>query len=459
MSPGQATTLPSPDRRADGEDAPFPRLVAVWAGGRPICVDRRVGEAGVRIGRGGGAELVLDDSSVSRVHARIGFDGASWIVRDLESRNGTFVDGRRVRGEVVAARPRVIRAGDALILPLGDLGGPLAPPEVSGTRVIGARLRQVWATIGALAGVGPSLYIRGESGSGKELAARELHRVARPQGPFVAVNGAAIPEGLAEALLFGARRGAFSGAVEASEGYLRAAHGGVLFLDEVGELSLALQGKLLRALETRSVVPVGETRAHPVDLLLCVATHHDLRERVRSGRFREDFYYRVGRPMIEVPALRQRPEDLPWLVAAQVAAVDPALRCTPALLEACLLRPWPGNVRELVTELRVAAHRARTAGRGAVDLADLPADAGQAIAEAPAAAQASAARLESTPSPGQRRRLDAHEAAIEARRAAIEAALRGARGNVSEAARALGVHRTQLRRWLTHLAIDPSSFA
>lgn len=455
MASGPATTLPSPAPREDGEEAPFPRLVAVWAGGRPVCLDRRVGSAGVAVGRGGDADLVLDDGSVSRVHARIGFDGACWTVRDHESRNGTFVDGRRIRGEVVAAQPRVIRLGDALLVPLGDLGGPLAPPEVSGTRVVGARLRQVWATIGALAGISASLYIRGESGSGKELAARELHRCARPRGPFVAVNAAAIPETLAEALLFGARRGAFSGAVEASEGYLRAADGGVLFLDEVGELSAALQGKLLRALEARAVVPVGETRAHPVDLHLCVATHHDLRERVRSGQFREDLYYRVARPMVELPALRQRPEDLPWLIAAQVAEIDPSLRCTPALIEACLLRPWPGNVRELVTEIRVAAHRARTAGRRAVDLGDLAAGAGEALVEAPAQLPAPAA----PPSPGQRRRLDANKAAIDARRGAIEAALRAARGNVSEAARLLGVHRTQLRRWVTHLAIDPDAFA
>ena len=457
MHPGQASTIPSRDRREAAPETPFPRLVAIWAGGRPACLDRRIDGDGVVVGRGSGAGLVVDDASVSRGHARIGFDGARWTIRDLDSRNGTYVDGRRVRGEALAAAPRVIRLGDAVLAPLGDLGGPLTPPEVHGARVVGARLKRVWAAIGGITEVSRSLYLRGESGSGKELAARELHRCARPQGPFVAVNCAAIPEALAEALLFGARRGAFSGAVEASEGYLRAAHGGVLFLDEIGELSLALQGKLLRALETRSVVPVGETRGYPVDLQVCVATHHDLRELVRSGRFREDLYYRIGRPMLELPALRQRPEDIPWLIAGALAELDPALVCAPALIEACVLRPWPGNVRELVTELRVAAHRARTAGRASVELADLAPDAGVALAAAtdapPAPALAAAA-----PSPGQQRRHALHDAAIAARKDAIEAALRTARGNVSHAARQLGVHRTQLRRWIAHLGLDPATY-
>lgn len=457
MHPGQATTIPSRDRRGTDPETPFPRIVAIWAGGRPVCLDRRLDDEPVIVGRGSDAALVLDDASVSRAHAQIGFDGARWTIRDLASRNGTFVDGRRVRGETLAADPRVIRLGDAVLVPLGDLGGPLTPPEVDGARVVGARLGRVWAAIGGLTQVSRSLYLRGESGSGKELAAREFHRCARPQGPFVAVNCAAIPEPLAEALLFGARRGAFSGAVEASEGYLRAASGGVLFLDEIGELSLASQGKLLRALETRTVVPVGETRSYPVDLQICVATHHDLRELVRAGRFREDFYYRIGRPMIELPALRQRREDISWLIAGVLAELDPSLGCDATLLEACVLRSWPGNVRELITELRVAAHRARTAGRACVELADLAPDAGMALTAATDGAPVPAA-VTAAPSPGQRRRLEVHDAAIAARKDAIEAALRTTRGNVSLAARQLGVHRTQLRRWIAHLGLDPDSY-
>ena len=459
MAPGFESTLPSPRRSdADGEE-PVPRVVAVWSRGRPACVDRPLaGDDPIVVGRGDGAGLVLDDPSVSRQHARIAFDGAMWSITDLGSRNGTFVDGRRIRGEVLVAAPRVVRVGECVVLPLGDVAFDLRPPDVEGTRVIGSRVRRVWQAIASLASVGPSLYIRGESGSGKELAARELHRCARPRGPFVAVNCAAIPEPLAEALLFGARRGAYSGAVEASEGYIRAADGGVLFLDEIGELSPAVQGKLLRALESRSVVPVGDTQARPVDLRLCVATHHDLRELVRAGKFREDLYYRIGRPMIELPPLRQRLEDLPWLIAAVLRELDPALACEVGLVEACALRPWRGNIRELVTEVRVAAQAARLRGRARVELADLAPDAGQAIAEAAEEPRDGPPRARLGLSPGQRRQVEAREADITARRDTIEEALRAAHGNITRAAQRLGVHRTQLRRWLVRLELDPDAF-
>jgi len=460
MSKVQASTIPSRARRDDDPETPFPRLLTVWADGRPVCVDHRLDGSECVVGRGDDAGLVINDSSVSRAHARIGFDGARWSVEDLGSRNGTYIDGRRLHGRMLGVNPRAIRLGDAVLLPLADLGGAITPPEVHDSRVLGVRLRRVWARIASLAGISPSLYFRGESGSGKELAARELHRGARPRGPFVAVNCAAIPESLAEALLFGARRGAFSGAVEASEGYLRAADGGVLFLDEIGELSLTLQSKLLRALETRSVVPVGDTRTYPVDLQLCVATHHDLRELVRAGRFREDLYYRLGRPMIELPPLRQRREDLPWLIVSVLAGLDRGLACDATVIEACTLRPWPGNVRELVTELRVAGQNAREAGRSSVTLTDLAADAGMALAPLPpATASVLPTPMSAAPSPGQRRQLAAHDAGLAARRAEIEAVLRSAGGNVSLTARQLGVHRTQLRRWLTHLEIDPAQYA
>ena len=461
MPTTHASTVPSRGRRGDDRESPHPRIVAVWSDGRPVCLDRPLGDAGLLIGRGAGAGLVLDDASVSRAHARIDFDGARWTVADLGSRNGTYLDGQRLRGELLVPTPRVLRVGDSVLIPLVDLAGELAAPDLHGPQVIGERLRRVWAAIAGLADVSPSLYFRGESGSGKELAARELHRRARPQGPFVAVNCAAIPEPLAEALLFGVRRGAFSGAVESSEGYLRAAHHGVLFLDEIGELSLPVQAKLLRALETRSVVPVGDTRGHPIDVQLCVATHHDLRVMVRDGRFREDLYYRIGRPMLELPPLRQRPEDLPWVLAAVLAAIDPALRCDATVVEACILRPWPGNLRELITELRVAAQRTRQAGRTCVELRDLAADAGLAIAaqvdEAPHDQHVPPTPEPASPSPGQQRRIAARDAELATRRPDIEAALRAAAGNISVAARALGVHRTQLRRWLAHLEIDPDA--
>jgi DNA-binding NtrC family response regulator len=167
--------------------------------------------------------------------------------------------------------------------------------------------------------------------------------------------------------------------------------------------------------------------------------------------------------MIELPPLRQRREDLPWLVSAVLAELDPGLACDAQVIEACVLRQWPGNVRELITELRVAGQNARQAGRNRVTLADLAADAGMALArppdQEPVALRQASARPATLASAGQRRQLEAREVALEARRGDIEAALRDSQGNVSVAARQLGIHRTQLRRWLTQLAIDPAQYA
>ena len=150
--------------------------------------------------------------------------------------------------------------------------------------------------------------MRGESGSGKELASASFSRAASRGGasPFIGVNCAAVPAGLAERLLFGARKGAFSGATGDVQGYIQAADGGTLFLDEVAELDLRVQAKLLRVLETREVLPLGATRAERVELRVCVAAHADLAEQVTAGRFREDLYYRVGRPVVRIPPLRER---------------------------------------------------------------------------------------------------------------------------------------------------------
>jgi DNA-binding NtrC family response regulator len=304
----------------------------------------------------------------------------------------------------------------------------------------------VVAAIARAAQFGSALHISGESGAGKEGAARSFHAAgSHARGPFVAVNCASIPEGIAERLLFGARKGAFSGATVDAEGYIQAADGGTLFLDEVAELDLSVQAKLLRVLESREVTALGATRPHPVDLRIVSATHRDLRGEVRAGRLREDLYFRIGRPEVTLPPLRERREELPWLVDVVVKQIDRAPRVGVSLIETCLLRRWPGNIRELVTEIRVAAHDALAAGAAKIEASHLGPRAGLELAPAPAPAPTPP--LAETPAPPLA--LPADPKSPEAR-AVLQATLRRFDGNVSKAARLLGMHRTQLRRLLAH---------
>jgi transcriptional regulator of acetoin/glycerol metabolism len=407
-----------------------PGVVVVFSSGEPMCGVLPLGARGEKlslaVGRGAIEGVDLRDTCMSRNHATISREGWTWTITDHGSHNGTYVDGQRVEGAVSGPNLRVVRTGETLFLLVPD-HTPFASHgvEIRNGYVVGPRLDAVLqaALRAAQAGV---LHITGETGSGKEEVARAFHRFgAGKAGPFVPVNCAAIPEGLAERLLFGARRGAYSGADRDATGYVQEASGGTLFLDEVGELDLAVQAKLLRVLEVQEVLPLGAARPVQVDLRFCSATHRDLRAAVAEGTFREDLFFRLGRPRVAIPPLRERPEEIPYLIEGQLRAVAAGLVAQAALVEACLLRPWPGNVRELLAELRDAAFTARAAGKSVVKLSHLPDGAGL-----PYAAPADAA-----PS-------------VLPSREEIEAALSACDGRVATAARKLGVHRNQLRRWL-----------
>jgi DNA-binding NtrC family response regulator len=228
-----------------------------------------------------------------------------------------------------------------------------APPPISGSPVcapdspFAAALR----LCAAAARRDCPVLLRGESGTGKEVAARYLHsRSGRAQGPFVAVNCGALPPGLIESELFGHRKGAFTGAAADHPGRFRQAQGGTLFLDEIGDMPLEAQVRLLRALQEKRVCPVGDSREYPVDFRLVCATHRDLRSLAREGRFREDLLYRLDVMPIALPALRERPGDIPLLLRHFLGgllppeAAEEAWRAAPPALAA---RQFPGNVREL----------------------------------------------------------------------------------------------------------------
>ncbi|MFB1485338.1 sigma-54-dependent transcriptional regulator [Corallococcus sp. RDP092CA] len=281
--------------------------------------------------------------------------------------------------------------------------------------------------------VGPrdvTVLITGESGTGKERVAEALVRASpRADKPYVRFNCAALTPELAEAELFGHARGAFTGAVRARPGLFREASGGTLLLDEIGELALPLQAKLLRVLQEGEVRPVGEDRPFPVDVRVLAATHRDLPRCVAEGRFREDLYYRLKVVTLQVPPLRSRPEDIAALAKHFLARHTerfrmPPVPVTPALLERLTAYSWPGNVRELENALESAVV---LSADGALDLELLP---GGASPPAPQPASNAGGTL--------REQLDAHE------RALILAALAASKGQRTEAARALGIGRATL---------------
>ncbi|ODN69178.1 sigma-54-dependent transcriptional regulator [Methylobrevis pamukkalensis] len=251
-------------------------------------------------------------------------------------------------------------AGDYVLKPfeMGDflkrLASVLPPRQDGAAGVLGVSrpMLAVERTLRRLARGRTTVLLTGETGSGKEVAARFLHGLGQPALPFMAVNCAAIPADLMEAELFGHERGAFTGATQRHLGYAERAGQGTLFLDEIGDLTLPLQAKLLRLLEDRTFHRVGGEEALPFRARVMAATNADLATLVKEGRFREDLYYRVAVIAVDLPPLRDRPEDVRWLldrfVADTVAATGSDLSGVSALAEdAALAHPWPGNVREL----------------------------------------------------------------------------------------------------------------
>ena len=432
--PGRATTLNDSSVDTPKRSGARPGAVVIFSAGAPVTAGLELPRMGtLDLGRELPLGLFEQDDRVSRLHARIGKSGGNFLLEDLGSRNGTYLNGERVTGQLVAPPESLVRIGRSLLWLVEDLT-PFVRPKIerdSGVGpVMGGRLARAFAELRLASRSGDPLCLRGESGAGKELAARAFHAAKFGESnnnPFVAVNCAAIPEGLSERLLFGAKRGAFSGANADVDGYVQGAHGGTLFLDEIAELDPLVQAKLLRVLETREVLQLGAVKPRKVEIEVCVASHKSLRDEVAAGRFREDLYFRVGRPEIVIPPLRERLDEIPWLIMRELAAIDPELRPSVSLVEAVALRGWPGNVRELLRELRRAAHLSIEAAAKLVDVQHLPPDAGLGF------------------SPTGSREKPKPVALSDEQ---IEAALAEHGGNVRGTARALGMHRNQLRRWI-----------
>jgi transcriptional regulator with PAS, ATPase and Fis domain len=290
---------------------------------------------------------------MSRRHAELCLTGLVPTVRDLNSTNGIFVNGHQVITAPLKVGD-VLRVGEwigvMVTVDAGDAVAALMFQEIAPGYWEGPALRARLAAAHAAAPSDLPVIIEGETGVGKEGVARCLHLASGRPGPFVAVNCAAIPEPLAEGELFGHRKGAFTGAERSHLGYFRAAQGGTLFLDEIVELSPPVQAKLLRALEQREVIPLGETRPVEVDVRIVSAAQAPLAQAVAAGRFRGDLYARLDGMSVSVPPLRQRVEEVPFLFAQRLkhhAGPRPVPALDLGTVERLCLYAWPFNVREL----------------------------------------------------------------------------------------------------------------
>ena len=277
-----------------------------------------------------------------------------YLTKPVDLKQFRGVVASAVQAQFASARPSAPSAGtadaargsDATVAGHGNAALARLVGDSEPMRLVKSRIAKV------ARGMAPVL-VRGESGTGKELVARAVHACSqRSDGPFVAVNCGAIPENLLEAEFFGARKGSYTGSAADRDGYFQAARGGTLFLDEIGDLPLAMQSKLLRAIQERSVRPIGSTQEDAVDVRIVSATHKDLQAEVQTGRFRQDLFYRLNVIEIAVPALRDRREDLPALCAALLARIAhdagmdvPVL--SPAVIDSLAAHPLQGNVREL----------------------------------------------------------------------------------------------------------------
>ena len=333
------------------------------------------------IGSAPDCDLCIPDVTVSRRHAEVELTPEGVRIRDLGSRNGSFYLGHRFESMVLGLGVHV-KLGSAEIAIDADIGGlesDLVHPDTVFRGIIGASvaMRKLFTVLARLDGSLVNVLVTGDSGVGKELVAHAIHQgSAVSDGPMVVVNCGAFPRELIASELFGHKRGAFSGAVEARKGAFDSADGGTLFLDEIGELPLDVQPMLLRALESGEIRPVGGDTNKHVKVRIVAATNRDLEEEVRAGRFRGDLYYRLAVVTLRVAPLRERPEDVRPL--ANAFAQASGLTTLPAeLVEQLVGRPWPGNVRELRNAVQSFAAIGRLPGTGNAIEAKLD----QAIAE------------------------------------------------------------------------------
>jgi sigma-54 dependent transcriptional regulator, acetoin dehydrogenase operon transcriptional activator AcoR len=430
--------------------------VVALACDRPLEAPRRVelsGAAEVWLGRAppdapsGVVRLSFPDDRMSALHARFRRVLGRWVIEDAGSKNGLRVQGTPQRRAVLNPGDSIECGQTFLVFDehAAEEPPPALPPGAAdlGCQSFHPDLLAGWSALVRVAPTRVLVMLQGETGTGKELAARALHAWSGRTGPFVAVNCGALPEQLAESELFGVRRGAFTGAIEDRPGLVRASSGGTLLLDEVGELPAILQVKLLRVLQENEVQPVGAAQPVRVDLRVVTATHRDLATLVEEGHFRRDLFARLTGLEVEIPPLRDRRADLGLLIPALLrrAGAPANVRFSREAARALFRWSWPHNVRELEKALALAV---ALAGDGRIELTHLP----EVVRTAP----------EPRTDPMASRTVRPLSDADVTRRMELIELLRTHQGNVSAVARQMGVARMQVQRWCRRFHLDPASF-
>jgi transcriptional regulator with PAS, ATPase and Fis domain len=399
-------------------------------------------------------DLRVTDPTVSRVHCELRIRGSAITLRDGGSTNGTYVEGVCLRdGDIPPGA--TVRVGQTVFrIEVGEEPAFIDVSEkTSFGELVGAsiEMRRLYAILERIAPSTTTLLIQGETGTGKDVVARSLHAASkRATQPFVGVDCGAIPENLIESELFGHVRGAFSGAVSDRKGVFEEASGGTLFLDEIGEMPVALQPKLLRAIETRTVRRVGANTERPVDVRIVAATNRPLSRCVNEGTFREDLYYRLAVVEAHLPPLRARREDIAALARHFYRGFQgPTADLPDDFVKMLSARSWPGNVREL-----------RNFIERSVLLGFVIAPARRSAPPAPAATSLEAMVPVHLPL------KDARQAWTESFESVyVRTLLQKSGGNVTRAAEAAGVNRRFLQRLIARLGIhagdvggDPKDF-
>ncbi len=321
--------------------------------GREYVVSR--GGDLIRIGKADECDIVLSEETVSRIHCEIIRDPKGYLLRDLQSTNGTFLDGAEIR-EAYIRTGSVISVGTVQLkfTPFEERIEILPSDKEALGELVGRslKMREIYGLIERIAPTEATVLLEGETGTGKDLVARTIHQLSRRKdAPFVVVDCGAVAGNLIESELFGHEKGSFTGAQAQRIGAFEMANGGTIFLDELGELSLDLQPKLLRVIEQREIRRVGGNKTIKVDIRVLAATKRTLLKEVQAGKFREDLYFRLSVVPVRVPALRERKEDLPLLVHVFLKKMNQGGQALTepdaATLASLANHDWPGNVREL----------------------------------------------------------------------------------------------------------------